>query len=137
MNHPEQMSCTGTAPPTFQKLWTNWITSCAIIEPARRAITIPDCSICYGTWRQRWDVPLRNCILSAATARPGVMSFCAPTLQVLQSTACTCRPKRFDIRLPGTSTSAFRNAALALHRGVGYYLHSAFIHVDLGRVRKG
>jgi uncharacterized protein YcbK (DUF882 family) len=42
-----------------------------------------------------------------------------------------------DIRLPGTNTSAFRNAALALHRGgVGYYAHSDFIHVDLGRVRK-
>jgi uncharacterized protein YcbK (DUF882 family) len=42
-----------------------------------------------------------------------------------------------DVRLPGTSTSLFRNAALALHRGgVGYYVHSDFIHVDLGRVRR-
>ena len=41
-----------------------------------------------------------------------------------------------DIRLPGTSTLKFRNAALALGRGgVGYYPASDFIHVDVGRVR--
>jgi uncharacterized protein YcbK (DUF882 family) len=41
-----------------------------------------------------------------------------------------------DIRLPGLNTSAFRDAALALHRGgVGYYAKSDFIHVDVGRVR--
>jgi uncharacterized protein YcbK (DUF882 family) len=41
-----------------------------------------------------------------------------------------------DIRLPGLETSAFRDAALALHRGgVGYYAKSNFIHVDVGRVR--
>jgi uncharacterized protein YcbK (DUF882 family) len=42
-----------------------------------------------------------------------------------------------DIRLPGTKTLAFRNAALALGRGgVGYYPASDFIHVDVGRVRR-
>lgn len=42
-----------------------------------------------------------------------------------------------DIRLPGLKTSAFRDAALALHRGgVGYYAKSNFIHVDVGRVRR-
>ncbi len=41
-----------------------------------------------------------------------------------------------DIRLPGLKTSAFRDAALTLHRGgVGYYAKSDFIHVDVGRVR--
>ena len=41
-----------------------------------------------------------------------------------------------DIRLPGTKTSLFRQAAVALHRGgVGYYSGSDFIHVDVGRVR--
>ena len=41
-----------------------------------------------------------------------------------------------DIRLPGTPTLKFRNAALALGRGgVGYYPASDFIHVDVGRVR--
>jgi uncharacterized protein YcbK (DUF882 family) len=41
-----------------------------------------------------------------------------------------------DIRLPGTSTADFREAALALKRGgVGYYPESDFIHVDVGRVR--
>jgi uncharacterized protein YcbK (DUF882 family) len=42
-----------------------------------------------------------------------------------------------DIRLPGTKTSAVRDAALALHRGgVGYYAQSNFVHVDVGRVRR-
>ena len=42
-----------------------------------------------------------------------------------------------DIRLPGTLSSVFRDAALALHRGgVGYYPKSDFIHVDVGRVRR-
>jgi uncharacterized protein YcbK (DUF882 family) len=41
-----------------------------------------------------------------------------------------------DIRLPGTKTFQFRQAALRLGRGgVGYYSRSDFIHVDLGRVR--
>ena len=42
-----------------------------------------------------------------------------------------------DIRLPGTPTLKFRNAALALARGgVGYYPASDFIHVDVGRIRR-
>jgi uncharacterized protein YcbK (DUF882 family) len=42
-----------------------------------------------------------------------------------------------DIRLPGVSTLALRNAALKLGRGgVGYYPSSGFIHVDVGRVRR-
>jgi len=42
-----------------------------------------------------------------------------------------------DIRLPGTKTSTLRDAALALRRGgVGYYAHSDFVHVDVGRVRR-
>lgn len=42
-----------------------------------------------------------------------------------------------DIRLPGTKTSALRDAALMLHRGgVGYYAKSDFVHVDLGRIRR-
>lgn len=42
-----------------------------------------------------------------------------------------------DVRLPGTRTSKFRDAALALGRGgVGYYAASDFIHVDVGRVRR-
>ncbi len=42
-----------------------------------------------------------------------------------------------DIRLPGVATASVRDAALALGRGgVGYYPHSNFIHVDVGRVRR-
>jgi uncharacterized protein YcbK (DUF882 family) len=42
-----------------------------------------------------------------------------------------------DLRMPGVNTLALRKAALALARGgVGYYPHSDFIHVDVGRVRQ-
>jgi uncharacterized protein YcbK (DUF882 family) len=42
-----------------------------------------------------------------------------------------------DIRVPGVSTSALRDAALRLGRGgVGYYADSDFVHVDVGRVRR-
>ena len=42
-----------------------------------------------------------------------------------------------DIRVPGVSTVALRNAALSLHAGgVGYYPVSQFVHVDVGPVRE-
>lgn len=42
-----------------------------------------------------------------------------------------------DIRLPGVSTAALRDAALSLHAGgVGYYPREQFVHVDVGRVRR-
>jgi uncharacterized protein YcbK (DUF882 family) len=42
-----------------------------------------------------------------------------------------------DIRIPGVSTLALRNAALRLHfGGVGYYPEHHFVHVDVGRVRE-
>ena len=44
--------------------------------------------------------------------------------------------KAIDIRVPGVSTRALRNAALALHAGgVGFYPVSQFVHVDVGPVR--
>ena len=42
-----------------------------------------------------------------------------------------------DLRMPGMDTLKLRKAALALARGgVGYYPHSDFIHLDIGRVRQ-
>ena len=42
-----------------------------------------------------------------------------------------------DIRVPGASTLAVRNAALELGEGgVGYYPRSQFVHVDVGPVRE-
>ena len=42
-----------------------------------------------------------------------------------------------DIRLPGIPTSAVRDTALRLQRGVvGYYRDQDFVHVDVGRVRR-
>jgi uncharacterized protein YcbK (DUF882 family) len=44
--------------------------------------------------------------------------------------------KAIDIRVPGVSTRALRNAALSLHAGgVGFYPVSQFVHVDVGPVR--
>ena len=44
--------------------------------------------------------------------------------------------KAIDIRIPGVSTLALRNAALSLGMGgVGYYPISQFVHVDVGPVR--
>jgi uncharacterized protein YcbK (DUF882 family) len=44
--------------------------------------------------------------------------------------------KAIDIRVPGVSTIALRNAALSLHAGgVGFYPVSQFVHVDVGPVR--
>ena len=41
-----------------------------------------------------------------------------------------------DVRVPGCSLTALRDAALALRLGgVGYYAASDFVHVDVGRVR--
>jgi uncharacterized protein YcbK (DUF882 family) len=38
------------------------------------------------------------------------------------------------LRMPGIETLKLRQGALALHRGgVGYYPHSDFIHLDVGR----
>jgi uncharacterized protein YcbK (DUF882 family) len=45
--------------------------------------------------------------------------------------------KAIDIRVPGVSTVALRNAALSLHAGgVGFYPVSQFVHVDVGPVRE-
>jgi uncharacterized protein YcbK (DUF882 family) len=44
--------------------------------------------------------------------------------------------KAIDIRVPGVSTVALRDAALGLHAGgVGFYPVSQFVHVDVGPVR--
>lgn len=47
------------------------------------------------------------------------------------------RAEAIDLRMPGVDTSQLREAALSLRGGgVGYYPHSDFIHVDVGRVRQ-
>ncbi len=47
------------------------------------------------------------------------------------------KAEAIDLRMPGVDTLKLRKAALALHRGgVGYYPHSDFIHVDVGRIRQ-
>jgi uncharacterized protein YcbK (DUF882 family) len=42
-----------------------------------------------------------------------------------------------DLRVPGRSLAAVHRTALALQAGgVGYYPHSDFVHIDVGRVRR-
>lgn len=44
--------------------------------------------------------------------------------------------RAIDLRVPGRSLSALHRTALALKAGgVGYYPHSDFVHLDVGRVR--
>jgi len=44
--------------------------------------------------------------------------------------------KAIDIRIPGVNTRALQKSALALKGGgVGLYIRSDFVHVDVGRVR--
>jgi len=44
--------------------------------------------------------------------------------------------RAIDVRLPGTKTSALKNAAISLRAGgVGYYRKSDFVHLDTGRFR--
>jgi len=73
-----------------------------------------------------YRTPWSNEFLRTRSARTGV------ALHSLHMQA-----EAIDIRLPGISTSAVRDAALRLHRGgVGYYRSSDFVHVDVGRVRQ-
>ena len=45
--------------------------------------------------------------------------------------------KAVDVRIPGIGTRGLRDAALKLQGGgVGYYPGPAFVHVDVGRVRR-
>jgi uncharacterized protein YcbK (DUF882 family) len=44
--------------------------------------------------------------------------------------------RAIDIRIPGSTTTRLRNAALSLNEGgVGYYPTSHFVHVDVGAIR--
>ncbi|MFZ0739139.1 MAG: DUF882 domain-containing protein [Candidatus Acidiferrales bacterium] len=74
-----------------------------------------------------------------------VCGYCTPwTNEFLRRTTNGVSPhslhmegRAIDIRVPGVSTTALRDAALGLHRGgVGYYARSQFVHVDDGRVRQ-
>ncbi len=92
-------------------------------------------------------------ILSALTAsvgRPGaeidiVCGYRAPSTNELLRAHTTgvakhslhIQAEAIDLRMPSVDTLKLRQAALALHQGgVGYYPHSDFIHVDVGRVRQ-
>jgi uncharacterized protein YcbK (DUF882 family) len=79
--------------------------------------------------RQPWQVisgyrsPATNAMLAATTG--GVA---AGSLHV--------QGMAIDVRVPGRSLAALRDAALSLRGGgVGYYPASNFVHVDVGRVR--
>jgi uncharacterized protein YcbK (DUF882 family) len=73
-----------------------------------------------------YRTPWSNNLLRSRSANSGV----AQHSQHMQA-------KAIDIRVPGVTTVALRNAALSLHEGgVGYYPVSQFVHVDVGPVRE-
>jgi uncharacterized protein DUF882 len=128
---------TGWAISTFRKLSTSWITFCANHRTGdihhydpRLFDLLSDLTASVGRASAELHVicgyrsPWSNEFLRTHTV--GVAQH---SLQM--------EAEAIDVRLPGLNTSAFRDAALALHRGgVGYYAKSDFIHVDVGRVRR-
>jgi uncharacterized protein YcbK (DUF882 family) len=67
---------------------------------------------------------------------PASNEFLRKTTSGVAKSSLHMEAEAIDVRLPGTKTSVFRDAAKALHRGgVGYYATSDFVHVDVGRVR--
>jgi uncharacterized protein YcbK (DUF882 family) len=73
-----------------------------------------------------YRTPWSNNFLRARSAATGVAEHSQHMLS-----------KAIDIRVPGVSTLALRNAALSLGMGgVGYYPTSQFVHVDVGPVRE-
>jgi uncharacterized protein YcbK (DUF882 family) len=68
---------------------------------------------------------------------PGSNEFLRRTSSGVASRSLHMEGEAIDIRIPGVSTAALRDAALRLGRGgVGFYDASQFVHVDVGRVRK-
>jgi uncharacterized protein YcbK (DUF882 family) len=68
---------------------------------------------------------------------PGTNEFLHRTTVGVASHSLHMLGEAIDIRIPGVSTAQLRAAALRLHDGgVGYYPHSRFVHVDVGRVRQ-
>ena len=73
-----------------------------------------------------YRTPMSNSFLRTRSAVTGVAEHSQHMLS-----------KAIDIRIPGVSTLALRNAALSLGMGgVGYYPTSQFVHVDVGPVRE-
>jgi uncharacterized protein YcbK (DUF882 family) len=72
-----------------------------------------------------YRTPWSNAFLRGGSAKSGVAEHSQHMLA-----------KAIDIRVPGVSTIALRDAALKLHAGgVGFYPVSQFVHVDVGPVR--
>jgi len=89
-----------------------------LLERLRRPDGIIDVVCGYRT-------PETNAALRQNSARTGV----AEHSQHMEGHA-------IDLRVPGVSTAAVRNAAMSLQAGgVGYYPVSQFVHVDVGPVR--
>ncbi len=73
-----------------------------------------------------YRTPASNSFLRTRSAETGVAEHSQHMLS-----------KAIDIRIPGVSTRALRDAALSLEMGgVGYYPRSGFVHVDVGPVRQ-
>jgi len=68
---------------------------------------------------------------------PETNAMLARTTEGVATNSLHLEGKAIDIRVPGRSLAAVHRLALALKGGgVGYYPHSDFIHLDVGRVRQ-
>ena len=67
---------------------------------------------------------------------PETNAMLAATTEGVATNSLHLRGQAIDIRIAGRHLAAVRRVAVALRRGgVGYYPHSDFVHVDVGRVR--
>ena len=134
----DSISCIGAARITYQKRWLSSTTISATIVLEVRHFDprlfdlLHDLTASLNDPRGEIDVvcgyrtPLSNEFLRTRSAHTGVARH-----------SLHMQAEAIDIRLPGISTAAVRDAAVRLHRGgVGYYRNSNFVHVDVGRVRR-
>lgn len=85
--------------------------------------------------RQQTGSPARFEIISAFRS-PATNAMLARTSSGVSRNSLHLSGRAIDIRLPGVSTAALRDAGMRLRAGgVGYYPDSDFVHVDTGRVR--
>jgi hypothetical protein len=121
---------------TFRARSPSSTISSAIIGPATLAISIPAYTISSPISHRRLAIPAARLTSSGATALRRRTRLFAHSTGVAKN-SLHIQAEAIDLRMPGIDTFKLRKAALALHRGgVGYYPHSDFIHVDVGRVRQ-
>jgi len=90
-----------------------------------------------STFRARSPSSTISCAIIAPVTFAISIRACTISSTGVAKNSLHIQAEAIDLRMPGIDTLKLRQAALALRRGgVGYYPHSDFIHVDVGRVRQ-